>query len=215
MVYRRNKILIFILRDKYYQGKIEVKKMRLEHFHRREIMGRWLLNLSLVLFTLFFACNVRAEDLTLDHSKIEVFFSPDGGCIEAIVNQVDNAKSEVLIQAYSFTLKNIANALVRASERHVKVEVILDLSQRTEKHSMRVFLARSGIPVYIDAKHSTAHNKIMIIDESIVATGSCNYIKAAENENAENLLIIHSKDLASLYKANWEKHKSHSEVVVH
>jgi phosphatidylserine/phosphatidylglycerophosphate/cardiolipin synthase-like enzyme len=189
--------------------------MRIKHFQRREIMGRWLLNFSLVLLTFFFACNVRAEELTLDHAKIEVLFSPDGGCIEAIIKQIDNAESEVLIQAYSFTLKKIANALVRASERHVKVEVIMDLSQRTEKHSMRVFLARSGIPVYIDAKHSTAHNKIMIIDESIVATGSCNYIKAAENENAENLLIVHSKDLARLYKTNWEKHKSHSEVTVH
>jgi phosphatidylserine/phosphatidylglycerophosphate/cardiolipin synthase-like enzyme len=175
-------------------------------------MNKRMLSLSIILFTFFFAGTLQAEELTLDHSKIEVIFSPDGGCIEAIVKQIDNAKSEVLIQAYSFTLKKIANALVGASKRHVKVEVILDLSQRTEKHSMRAFLAHSGIPVYIDAKHSTAHNKIMIIDESIVATGSCNYIKAAENENAENLLIIHSKDLARLYKANWEKHKSHSEA---
>jgi phosphatidylserine/phosphatidylglycerophosphate/cardiolipin synthase-like enzyme len=174
-------------------------------------MSKQILNLSIILSIFFFVGGLQAEELTLDHVKAKVFFSPDGGCIDGIVREIDNAKKGILIQAYSFTSKKIANALVSAFKRHVKVEVILDSSQRKEKHSMASFLARSGIPVYIDAKHATAHNKIMIIDESTVATGSCNYIKAADSDNAENLLIVNARDLASLYKTNWEKHKSHSE----
>jgi phosphatidylserine/phosphatidylglycerophosphate/cardiolipin synthase-like enzyme len=166
----------------------------------------------IVMSSFFFINDSDAEEVTLDHVNIKVFFSPDGGCLDAIIREIDNAKSEILVQAYSFTSKKIANSLVDAFKRHVKVEVILDQSNRSEKHTMASFLANKGIPVYIDSKHGTAHNKLMIIDKSTVITGSYNLIKAAESDNAENLLIIPSKGLADLYMANWEKHKKHSEV---
>jgi phosphatidylserine/phosphatidylglycerophosphate/cardiolipin synthase-like enzyme len=47
-----------------------------------------------------------------------------------------------------------------------------------------------------------------------VITGSFNFTKAAEENNAENLLIIHDKKLASLYIKNWLEHEKHSEVYV-
>ena len=67
-----------------------------------------------------------------------------------------------------------------------------------------------GIHTLIDAEHAIAHNKIMIIDKETVITGSFNFTKAAEEKNAENLLILKSKELAKLYIDNWNKHKKHS-----
>ena len=64
---------------------------------------------------------------------------------------------------------------------------------------------------YIDSRHAIAHNKIMIIDKETVITGSFNFTKAAEEKNAENLLIMKNKELAKVYIENWEKHKGHSE----
>ena len=61
-------------------------------------------------------------------------------------------------------------------------------------------------------KYAIAHNKVMIIDEEILITGSFNFTKAAEEKNAENLLIIRDKAIASLYIRNWEQHAGHSEV---
>jgi phosphatidylserine/phosphatidylglycerophosphate/cardiolipin synthase-like enzyme len=52
----------------------------------------------------------------------------------------------------------------------------------------------------------------MIIDGEIVITGSFNFTKAAEEKNAENLLIIKDKDLAGKYIENWKNHAEHSEV---
>jgi len=69
-----------------------------------------------------------------------------------------------------------------------------------------------GIPTYIDFRHAIAHNKIIIIDRETVITGSFNFTKAAEINNAENLLILHSKELAKEYIDNWNEHKKHSEV---
>jgi phosphatidylserine/phosphatidylglycerophosphate/cardiolipin synthase-like enzyme len=61
-----------------------------------------------------------------------------------------------------------------------------------------------GIPTYMDVVYSIAHNKPMIIDQEVVITGSFNFTQAVEENNAENLLIIRSKELASEYLDNWE-----------
>ena len=152
-----------------------------------------------------------AADLTLNNAPIQIFFSPKGGCTEAIINKIDQAKTEILVQAYSFTSAPIAKALVDAHKRGVKVQTILDKSQRSEKYTSATFLKNAGIPTFIDAKHAIAHNKIMIIDRETVVTGSFNFTKAAEEKNAENLLIIKDKAMAKVYIENWEKHKGHSE----
>src|ERR1039458_7346670 len=83
-----------------------------------------------------------------------------------------------------------AKALVEAHRRGVKVEVVLDRSQRTEKYSSATFVRNEGIPCFIDAQHAIAHNKVMVIDGLTVITGSFNFTKAAEANNAENLLVI-------------------------
>ena len=79
------------------------------------------------------------------------------------------------------------------------------------KYTSAAFLADMGIPTYIDSAHAIAHNKIMVIDRETVITGSFNFTKGAEEKNAENLLIIRSKDLAKPYMDNWNQHKGHSE----
>jgi phosphatidylserine/phosphatidylglycerophosphate/cardiolipin synthase-like enzyme len=144
-------------------------------------------------------------------ANIEVFFSPQGGCTEAVVKALDHATNTVLVQAYSFTSAPIAKALVDAHRRGVKVQVILDRSQRTQKYSSADFVAHAGIPTFIDAKHAISHNKIMIIDGYEVLTGSFNFTKAAEEHNAENLLVIRDAPLAVKYTENWQKHLKHSE----
>jgi len=159
--------------------------------------------MKLVLLSLLLALNVTAAD-------IQVFFSPKGGCTEAVVENVGKAKSTVLVQAYSFTSAPIAKALVDAAKRGVKVQVILDKSQRTEKYSGADFLLHEGVPTFIDAKHPIAHNKIMVIDSHTVLTGSFNFTKAAEESNAENLLVIDDAALAKKYTANWQAHLKHS-----
>ena len=147
-----------------------------------------------------------------DEIQMQVYFSPRGGCTAAIVDAIQAAKTEVLVQAYSFTSTPIAKALVDAHKRGVHVEIVLDRSQRsTKKYGSADFTAHAGIPTYIDAAHAIAHNKIMVIDKSIVITGSFNFTKAAETNNAENLLLIRSKELAKTYIENWERHKEHSE----
>ena len=157
------------------------------------------------LLALFLAVSIQAAD-------IQVYFSPQGGCTEAVVANLDKATNTVLGQAYSFTSAPIAKALVDAKKRGVKVQVILDKSQRTERYSSADFVQRAGVATFIDAKHAIAHNKIMVIDGETILTGSFNFTKAAEEKNAENLLVIQDAALAAKFTANWQAHLKHSEA---
>ena len=142
----------------------------------------------------------------------KVYFSPKGGCTEAVVEALGKANRSVIVQAYSFTSAPIAKAIVDAKRRGVRVEVILDKSQVTEKYSSADFLAHEGVPTYIDSAHAIAHNKVMVIDDKTVLTGSFNFTKAAEESNAENLLVIQDAKLASKYSENWRAHFQHTRV---
>ena len=170
--------------------------------------------LSLLLFLLLATCASPASPPPPPQPTpvaLSVYFSPKGGATEAIVQQLDKAKTAILVQAYSFTSAPIAKALVAAHEKGVKVQIILDKSHLTERYTNAPFLAKSGIPVKIDSAHAIAHNKIMIIDGETVITGSFNFTKAAEEKNAENLLVIRDKATAEKYIRNWQEHAGHSD----
>jgi phosphatidylserine/phosphatidylglycerophosphate/cardiolipin synthase-like enzyme len=157
-----------------------------------------------LLLALWFSAAAAAD--------IQVYFSPHGGCTEAVVENLKRATNSVLVLAYSFTSAPIAKALVDSKKRGVNVQDILDKSNLTGKYSSADFVAHAGIFTFIDAKHAIAHNKVMVIDGSTILTGSFNFTKAAEDSNAENLLVIHDPDLAKKYAANWQLHRQHSEV---
>ncbi|MBF0524154.1 MAG: phospholipase D family protein [Deltaproteobacteria bacterium] len=152
-----------------------------------------------------------AADLVLNDTPVQVCFSPGGDCTAKIVQEIDAARTEILVQAYSFTSAPIAKALLEATKRKINVTAVLDKSQRSQKYTSARFMQNSGIPVYIDDAHAIAHNKIIIIDKSTVITGSFNFTKAAEEKNAENLLIIRSPALAKIYTENWVLHRQHSD----
>lgn len=143
--------------------------------------------------------------------ELHVFFSPKGGCQEAVAREIARARSEVLVQAYSFTADPLTLALVEAKKRGVHIDIILDHSNEKDRYSdLHIFLEH-GLDPRIDAEHAIAHNKIIIIDKKTVITGSYNFTNQAEHENAENIIIIKGHpDLPGMYRANFLQHKAHA-----
>ena len=127
-----------------------------------------------------------------------------------MIREVDAAKKTIRIQAYSFTNENLGNALVAAKNRGVDIEVILDSENTGNPNSLMRLMIENNVPVYLDKTHAISHNKILIIDEKVVITGSANLTKAAQERNAENSLVIKDAGIATTYTANWIKHRSHS-----
>lgn len=168
-----------------------------------------LATLPLLTLLLFIAPTTATEPTT--KPRIDVLFSPNGGCTDRIVQEIGDAKKNIRVQAYSFTAAPIAKAILEAKKRSVDCEVILDKSQETQNYSELDFFFNQGVPAFIDDRHAIAHNKIILIDDSTIITGSFNFSKAAEDSNAENLLVIKDDlDLARKYRDNYAAHREHS-----
>ena len=153
-------------------------------------------------------------------------FTPGEDCTGLIVARIEAARREVLVQAYDFTSRPIAAALIDARRRGIEVRVILDKADvcwesrhRDEPAPVecpkldRVLadrLAGAGIRVQIDTRHHISHNKVMVIDAAQVITGSFNFTRSAQDFNAENLVVLDDAATAARYRANWQTHAGHS-----
>jgi len=173
----------------------------------------------LFLLALFLAApHVQAAEALLLNARgtIQVAFTPGDDAAGLIVEAIRKARRQVLVQAYSFTHKGIAQALVDAKRRGIDVQMLADRQQmETIATSQVEWLAAQGVPVWLDAEHAAAHNKVMVIDngtsDAAVITGSFNFTHAAQHRNAENLLILRGhSNLAESYAANWRRHKIHA-----
>ena len=155
----------------------------------------------------------RAHRWLVTPFGISVYHSPKGGCTDAIVAELKKARREILVQAYSFTSKPIAQALLDAKSRGVHIDILLDRSNEQETYTELGHLIQQGLVPHIDAQHAIAHNKIIIIDRRTLLTGSFNFTHQAEVENAENLLIIRgNSELLRSYCDSFRTHKAHSQA---
>lgn len=148
--------------------------------------------------------------------SIEFALTPGDDAAGLIVRTIDAASSQVLVQAFSFTHLYIANALIRAHRRGLDVQIIADREQTisTPSAAMRA-LVKAGLPVFTDGEHGAAHNKVIIIDQNTahpgLITGSYNFTFAAQNKNAENVLVLRDNpSLARAFYASWRQHRDHA-----
>ena len=150
---------------------------------------------------------------------IEYAFTPGDDAAGLIVRTIDAARLQVLVQAFSFTHRDIADALVRANRRGLDVQIIADREQTESMESTAMqSLLDAGLPVFIDAEHSSAHNKVIVIDQGgkqpALIAGSFNFTFAAQNRNAENVLNLHGNpDLTRAFHTNWRRHREHAIAV--
>ncbi len=138
--------------------------------------------------------------------ELKTCFTPAENCMGLIVAAIDSAKSEILVQAYSFQAKPLVKALGRAHTRGVKVRVILDRGDERQHDRAGSRLIAERILPHVDTGVASAHNKVMIIDRDHVITGSFNFTEAAQKKNAENVLLIKGHpDVAAAYRKNWQR----------
>lgn len=158
-----------------------------------------------------------AEPLRIPlQGEATVAFTPEDDATGLILRAIGAARQQILVQAYSFTHRDIADALIAAHRRGVEVRVLADPEQRERLATSRIdALARAGVAVYLDGQHAAAHNKVMILDAgtpaAVLITGSFNFTHAAQSRNSENLLLLRGAPrLIEAYAANWRRHRAHS-----
>ena len=143
---------------------------------------------------------------------VQLAFTPWDNAEAMIVAAIRGAKQQILVQAFSFTSRALAYALIAAKRRGVEVQVIADREQTFSSEASRIpDLVKAGIPVALEVRYQSAHNKVMVMDagtaDAAVITGSYNWTYAAQNKNAENVLILRDNpDIVNAYAANWRRH---------
>jgi phospholipase D len=141
-------------------------------------------------------------------AAVAVCFSPEEDCAAFAVRAIDNAESEILVSAYGLTTgSGIVEALARAKGRGVDVRLIADKTTPCGRSSGVPLLAAAGVPIWIDDQARIAHEKAMVIDEAVVLTGSYNWTRGAA-ENSEDLNLISSPTIATVYAAHWHNRLS-------
>jgi phosphatidylserine/phosphatidylglycerophosphate/cardiolipin synthase-like enzyme len=161
--------------------------------------------LVLCFFITCTASSTGAEPISYD--SLQVYFSPQGGCQQAIVEEIGKAKKTLDIAMFSFTNRELGNTVISARKRGVEVRVVLDESQASNKYSKKNYFLNNGLSIRLTRGlgRGIMHHKFAVIDSRVVITGSFNWTANAEENNFENLLVIHSPVLAMRYADEFQK----------
>ncbi|MCS6886249.1 MAG: phospholipase D-like domain-containing protein [Acidobacteriota bacterium] len=148
---------------------------------------------------------------TVGTARVATFFSPEDTPLPQIVSMIERAKKTIDVYCFVFSSKEIAEALIAAHKRGVKVRVLLDNSFSSHGSTARwryvpyKELAKAEVPVKYDDEEAKLHHKVIVVDGVEVLTGSFNLSNNAAKSNDENILIIYSPEIAGRYQAEFER----------
>ncbi len=121
--------------------------------------------------------------------KPQVCFSPGNQCVDAVTGLCERAKESIWVCVFTISDDRIADALIRAHKRGVRVKIISDNHKSTDLGSDVQHLKQQGIPLKLDKSSNHMHHKFAIFDESILVNGSFNWTRSASQYNQENIVI--------------------------
>jgi phosphatidylserine/phosphatidylglycerophosphate/cardiolipin synthase-like enzyme len=136
-------------------------------------------------------------NLVIDGIQVENYFSPVDKVMDKLVAYVNNAHKSVRFMIFTFTDARLSAAMIAKAKAGVSVEGVIE--DRDSSHGALVPLFCAGLPVKVDGNKYTMHHKVIIIDDSIVITGSFNFTVTADKANDDNVLVIHSPEIANQY----------------
>lgn len=136
----------------------------------------------------------------------EAIFFPSHESVQRLIWYMDSSKTDMVICVFTITNNELRDAVLRAHSRGVKVRVISDDECMKQEGSDVQYFSNAGLEVMIDTDPAAhMHNKFLVIDHSVLITGSFNWTVSAVNANQENLVIINDLDLASSYYVHFDK----------
>ena len=136
---------------------------------------------------------------------LECYFFPNQNNERKVVDMFRTCKKTLDLAIFTLTKDSISNAIEEAHKRGVKVRLIADDSCSLMLGSDVRKLAAMGVPTKTDKAKYYMHNKVAIIDKSVLVTGSYNWSRQATNYNQENILFFENKDLCEKYTEEYDK----------
>lgn len=138
-------------------------------------------------------------EFTQSGTPIEIFFASENNVTNVILNELQSAQSSIRVMAFSFTINAFGDTMIARAQAGVDVQGVVETTGSETIYAELPRLYCAGINIRQDGNRGILHHKVMIIDETIVITGSFNFSANAGRANDENVIIIRNRDLASLY----------------
>ena len=135
----------------------------------------------------------------------ECHFFPNAANEEKVVSMLRTCKKTLDIAIFSLTLDSIAEAILEAYQRGIKVRMIADDECAKNKGSNVKLIASVGVPCKTDNAIYHMHHKFAVLDESVVIMGSFNWTGQAVKYNQENIFFYEDKNIASQYAQEFER----------
>ena len=139
-------------------------------------------------------------------SELTTYFNRD--CEKALINEINKANKNIKVAVFSFTRFSIARALIKARQRKVNVEIIVDYHQANTEYGNKIYelLSQNKINVCLIKKSegSHMHHKFTVVDDAVIVNGSFNYTTNAVKFSDENLIVIKDRKVASEFNQQWE-----------
>ncbi len=141
-----------------------------------------------------------------DGTQLEIYFSPDDRVAAAILPLLRSAKESIYFLAYSFTANDLGEAIIERHKAGVEVHGVMEKDQVASNRGTEFDPFRQAkIDVRLDGNPGQMHHKVIILDRSIVILGSYNFSASAEEQNDENLVVIHNPLIAAEFLKEFER----------
>jgi len=139
-------------------------------------------------------------------SQFDILFGPEQRLMTFVMNEILCATESIDIEVYLITSKRIANRIVKAHEKGVKIRMIIDGKLARKRYSRHKFLMKKGIEVRpLRVWHGAMHNKFIIIDQKKVIAGSPNLSNDANYRNHEFIIVSERLDLVRPFAHRFDK----------
>ncbi|HVF26365.1 MAG TPA: phospholipase D-like domain-containing protein [Anaerolineales bacterium] len=151
--------------------------------------------------------------------QVEVLFSPDDIVAARLGQLIAEAQESISFMAYSFASSDLGKNLRDRAKDGVAVNGVLEFDlvdpEQVNPNPNLVeelnFFRQAGLNVLLDRNPELLNHKIIVIDGQIVVVGSYDFTNRAENDNDENVLIIHSEVVAQKFLEEFQRVQSRAQ----
>ena len=140
-------------------------------------------------------------------STIESYFAPEDQVTERLLALVAEAQDSIRFMAFILTDDQLGEAIMAQHQNGLTVQGVFEERNADLAYSEfgRMYGVEPRMDVRLDGNTYMMHHKVLILDDETVIVGSFNFSRSANEVNDENLLVIHDRDVARQFRAEFKR----------
>jgi len=148
---------------------------------------------------------VDQQSLAVNGTPIQIYFSPEDHVLDHMIPVVSSATKSIHFMAFSFTDYPLAKAMLDRASAGVDVSGVFEkVGSETDSSELHTFFC-AKVPARQDGNPKFLHDKVIIVDNRLVISGSFNFSTNATESNDENVMIIDNPQIANLYTQEFQR----------